>query len=70
MGESKRVIEIKKEELAEEISEPQVNKFKIERLKESIKRHKKWERERRLRKLKKEKKRQGILLPRNSYTHL
>lgn len=43
MGESKLVIDLKKEHLAEELSKKRQNKIKIQRLKEDIERHKKWE---------------------------
>lgn len=40
MGENKRVIDLKKSKLKEELSKENPNKFKIKRLKNSIKRHK------------------------------
>jgi hypothetical protein len=45
MGESKEVIELKRRELVEELKKPKdkQNKIKIERLKENIERHKRWE---------------------------
>ena len=38
-------IDIKKRKLAEELSRPCLNKFKVRRLKDSIKRHVKWTRQ-------------------------
>jgi hypothetical protein len=43
MGESRLVIDLKKKNLAEELSKKRQNKIKIQRLKEDIERHKKWE---------------------------
>ena len=45
MGETKRVIDLKKEELEQELQRPNwnQNKLKIRRLQESIERHKEWE---------------------------
>ena len=50
MAETKRVIDIKKRKLKEELSKEKPDRKIVERLEESINRHKKWEKQRKKRK--------------------
>jgi hypothetical protein len=47
MGETKRIVELKREELVKELQRPihAQNKDKVRRLKEAIERHRRWERD-------------------------
>jgi len=50
MAETKKVIEIKKRKLKKELSKENPNKQIVKRLKESINRHKKWEKQKKRKK--------------------
>jgi hypothetical protein len=61
MGETKRIVELKREELVRELQRPPhaQNKDKVRRLKEAIERHRKWEKDKN-QKLNRIKNRKGI----------